>query len=142
MEPPCVREYENDRHCNSHFFGEHYQDMDAALAACAANSGCSGVYDNRCDGQTIQYDSRTTGFVMCDSDYDFEASSQGSCIVTCEAPAAAADYAQCMQWFGSTEYGGGYDHCCFRLDDNGLTCPTWESRCEALALARAPAPRS
>ena len=83
----CVREYENDRTCGSHFFGEHYQDLDAALAACAANSGCSGVYDNRCDGQTIQYDSRTTGFVMCDSDYDFERSYQGSCIVTCEAPA-------------------------------------------------------
>ena len=80
-----MREYEHSRHCNSHFFGEHYQDLDAALAACAANSGCSGVYDNRCDEQTIQHDSRTTGFVMCDSDYAFEESGQGSCIVTCGA---------------------------------------------------------
>ena len=79
----CVREYENDRHCNSHFFGEHYQDLDAALAACAANSGCSGVYDHRCD----EINDRN-GFVMCDSDYAFEASFTGSCIVTCEAPAA------------------------------------------------------
>ena len=86
----CVREYEHDRTCGSHFFGEHYQDLDAALAACAANSGCSGVYDNRCDEQTIQYGSRATGFVMCDSDYAFEASFTGSCIVTCEAPATPA----------------------------------------------------
>merc|ERR1712039_103346 len=72
-------ELESGKHCDKAALGAGYSDLTAAKAACAANDRCSGVYDNRCDGQPIKYGSAVAGHRLCDLS-NYESSQVGSCV--------------------------------------------------------------
>lgn len=60
------------RHCKNNMIStEQYFSIASAIAACDANSMCSGVYDPSCDG--------ISAFYLCDRSA-WEYSSEGSCI--------------------------------------------------------------
>lgn len=68
-------------HCNSHYLPGVYGTIPEALEACETlEDACSGVYDNKCDQQAIQYGSCCAGFVLCDAGYSLEVRTQTACI--------------------------------------------------------------
>ena len=72
-----------DHHCDPGGVGS-YQSLDLAKVACEP-SFCFGVYDERCDGLPIKYESKTAGFQLCPifaypKKEMLEESSLGSCV--------------------------------------------------------------
>ena len=60
-------------HCNSHYLPDIYSTISEAIEACEdLEDACSGVYDNKCDQEAVQYGSCCAGFVLCDAGYSLE----------------------------------------------------------------------